>query len=84
VRCDAGCARKPWRCDARMASYDDRAFSRSKRRPARLPFRSMDWLRRAGLAYRLRALILLVSFAIGSLLARDAILIQQTMLLRAS
>jgi len=56
-----------------------------KRGPAwAVPFRSMEWLRRAGFAFRLRALILLVSFAVGSLLARDALLIQQTIVVRAA
>lgn len=39
----------------------------------------MNWLRVAGLAYRLRALLLLVSFAVGSLIARDALLLHQTL-----
>lgn len=43
----------------------------------------MHWLRRAGAAYRIRAAIVLVAFAIGSIFAREALLVQQTMLLRA-
>jgi hypothetical protein len=39
----------------------------------------MQWLRRAGLLYRLRALVLLVSFAVGSLIARDAAYIHQVL-----
>lgn len=42
----------------------------------------MSWLRAAGLAYRIRALVLFVSFAIGSLIARDALLVHQTLLLQ--
>jgi hypothetical protein len=55
-----------------------------RRRPALGgPLRSMRWLRRAGMAYRVRAAILLIAFAIGSIFARDALLVQQTALLRA-
>lgn len=43
----------------------------------------MNWLRAAGLAYRIRAIVLILSFAIGSLIARDALLVHQTLLLRA-
>src|SRR5262245_60129659 len=50
----------------------------------RVSFRSMEWLRRAGLAYRLRALLLLISFAIGSLLARDALLIHEAIVVQAA
>jgi len=43
----------------------------------------MHWLRRAGVAYRFRAALLLVAFAIGSIFAREALLLQETLLLRA-
>ncbi len=39
----------------------------------------MHWLRRAGVAHRLRALIVLVAFAIGSIFARDALLVHQAL-----
>lgn len=43
----------------------------------------MYWLRRTGVVSRVRAALLLVAFAIGSIFARDALLVQQTMQLRA-
>lgn len=43
----------------------------------------MDWLRRAGAMYRLRALLLLLSFALGSLIARDAAFLHQLMVVSA-
>lgn len=55
-----------------------------RRRRTRNPFRSMDWLRAAGVMYRLRALFLLLAFAIGSLVARDVVFIQQVMTLSAA
>ncbi len=47
------------------------------------PFRSMRWLRRGGVGARLRAALLLVAFAVGSIFARDALLLQQVYAARA-
>lgn len=45
--------------------------------------RSMEWLRRKGFGFRLRALFLLLAFALGSLIARDAVFIHQVMVVSA-
>ena len=41
----------------------------------------MEWLRRKGTAYQLRALFLFLVFAVGSLIARDAVFIHEVMVL---
>lgn len=57
-------------------------MSPRRRRPGG-PLRSMHWLRRGGVGARLRAALLLVAFAIGSIFARDALLLQQVYAMQA-